>query len=144
MSVEAHPLSSVRTKSESLDSIITVAAWRDPVIERHPESHATASNDTLVWWTPILGPTATLLAHRLAGHVARGAEVRFSLIDLARTLGLGGSLTKVRSALTRLERFGVITTDGDAVFVRVALPPLTRRQRSQLPAYLQELYDARR
>jgi len=126
------------------DTTITVLAWRDQLVESHPESHPTASTDTLVWWTPILGPTATLLAHRFAGYVARGDQVEFSLSDLSRTLGMGRSLTRIRAALMRLERFRVISVNDDTVFVRIALPPLTRRQLDQLPPYLLELYEARR
>lgn len=123
---------------------ITVLAWRDQLVESHPESHPTASIETLVWWTPILGPTATLIAHRFAGYAAQGTEVEFSFADLSRTFGMGSSLTRVRAALLRLERFRVISVNDGTVFVRIALPPLTRHQLDQLPPYLRELYEARR
>jgi hypothetical protein len=57
---------------------------------------------------------------------------------------MGSSLTRVRAALLRLERFHVISVNDGTVFVRIALPPLTRRQLDQLPPYLLELYEARR
>jgi DNA-binding GntR family transcriptional regulator len=57
---------------------------------------------------------------------------------------MGSSLTRVRAALLRLERFRVISVNDGTVFVRIALPPLTRRQLDQLPPYLLELYEARR
>lgn len=126
------------------ETTIAVLAWRDQVVERHPESHPTASTETLVWWTPILGPTATLMAHRFAGYVERIDRVEFSLGDLSRTFGMAGSVSRVRTALGRLERFGVVSVADETVFVRVALPPLTRRQSDQLPPYLAELYEARR
>ena len=126
------------------DTTLTILAWRDDLVERHPESHPTASIDTLVWWTPILGPTATLVAHRFAGYVARGHQVEFRLDDLARTFGMGESLTRVRAVLLRLERFRVISVNDCTVFVRIALPPLTRHQLDQLPEYLVDLYNARR
>jgi hypothetical protein len=126
------------------NTTITVLAWRDQLVESHPESHPTASIETLVWWTPTLGPTATLMAHRFAGYAAREEGAEFSLPDLSRTFGMGSSLTRVRAALLRLERFRVISVNDGTVFVRIALPPLTRRQLDQLPPYLLELYEARR
>jgi hypothetical protein len=126
------------------DTTITVVAWRDNVVETHPESHPTSSSETLVWWTPILGPTATLMAHRFAGYVGRGNDRQFTFGDLARTLGMGNSTSRVRASLERLERFGIISVAGETVSVRVALPPLTRRHIEQLPGYLAELYEQRR
>jgi hypothetical protein len=124
-------------------AVITVIAWRDPVVEQNPASHPTSSTDTLVWWTPILGPSATLMAHRFAGYVARGGEMQFTLGDLARTLGMGASTTKVRATIDRLARFGVVEVFGTTVQVRVALPPLTERQVQQLPSYLAVFHDRR-
>ena len=125
------------------DATITVVAWHDKVVEAHADSHATSSIETLMWWTPILGPTATLMAHRFAGYVARGAEVQFSYGDLARTLGMGSSTSRARAALDRLVRFRIVAMVGDVVHVRTMLPPLTRRQLAQLPPYLAELYEHR-
>lgn len=125
------------------DATLTVVAWRDELVENDPRSHPTSSSDTLVWWTPILGPSATLLAHRFAGYVARGAQQQFTVADVARTLGMGQSTSRVRATLDRLARFGVVTLYGQTVHVRVALPPLTERQAEQLPAYLAALYEQR-
>ncbi len=124
-------------------STLTVLAWRDRVIEEHPDSHRTDSTETLAWWTPVLGPTATLMAHRFAGYVAHGGQVSFTVPDLARTFGMGDSHARVRSALQRLDRFHVVNVHDHTVFVRLALPPLTRRHLDQLPPYLRELYEAR-
>lgn len=118
----------------------TVRAWRDPEVENHPDSILTASTDTLVWWTPVLGPTATLMAHRFATYVANGRHVRFETDDLARTFGMGQSQSRVRNALQRLERFDVATIEDRTVLVRTALPPLTHRHLAQLPPYLRELH----
>lgn len=126
------------------DTTITVLAWRDQLVESHPESHPTSSTETLLWWTPILGPTSALVAHRLAAYAARGEQAQFSLSDLSRTFGMGRSLSRIRASLIRLERFRVISVNDDTVFVRIALPPLTRRQLDQLPPYLVDLYEARR
>ena len=115
-------------------------AWRDRVVESHPDSYPTSSTDTLMWWTPVLGPTAALMAHRFAGHVASAGQVQFDLGDLARTLGLGRSTSRVRTSIARLERFDIVSVEDATVFVRLSLPPLTRRHLGQLPPYLVELY----
>jgi hypothetical protein len=144
MSTDTTDRSSAQRIPSEPDTTITVTAWRDHIVESHPESHPTAVNDTLVWWTPILGPTATLMAHRLAGHVAKGGERQFTLAELARTFGMGRSSGRIRTALIRLERFRVVSVNGNTVAVRIALPPLTTRQIEQLPPYLVELYQQRR
>jgi hypothetical protein len=140
--------STTRSKDERIsydaETTISVLAWRDHIVESHPESHPTSSNDTLVWWSPILGPTATLMAHRFAGYVAHGDQMQFTLADLARTFGMGQSMGRVRASFQRLERFGIISLHDQTLFVRTALPPLTRRHLEQLPPYLVELYERRR
>jgi len=132
------------TSPPDSDTTITVIAWRDNLIENHPESHPTSSSETLIWWTPTLGPTATLMVHRLAGYVASRGEQQFTLGDLARTFGMGQSTSRVRAALDRLERFGIISVTGQTVSVRLAMPPLTQRHIAKLPGYLAELYEQRR
>lgn len=127
-----------------VDTTVTVIAWRDNLIENHPESHPTSSSETLVWWTPTLGPTATMMAHRLAGYVAARGEQQFTLGDLARTFGMGQSTSRVRAALDRLEHFGIVAVTGQTVSVRLAMPPLTQRHIAKLPGYLAELYQQRR
>ncbi len=133
-----------RSIPPDLDATVTVTAWRDEVVEADPRSHPTSSSDTLVWWTPILGPSATLLAHRFAGYAARGGQQEFTLGDIARTLGMGQSTSRVRSTIDRLARFGVVNVFGQTVHVRLALPPLTERQAQQLPTYLAALYEQRK
>ena len=123
---------------------LTVCGWHDQLVEAHPESHPTASDETLVWWTPSLGPTATLMVHRFATYLRDRDEMSFAPVDLARTFGMGQSLSRVRNALARLERFGLVATHGHTVYVRLTLPPLTSRQLDQLPHSLRDLSLARR
>jgi len=42
-----------------------------------------------------------------------------------------------------LERFDVVTTHAQSVYLRMALPPLTSRHLEQLPGYLRDLYQQR-
>ena len=120
---------------------VTVIAWRDATIESHPASRPTASQETLWFWTPILGPTATLMAHRLAGLVSSGETHTFTVGALARTFGLGTSTSRVQATLDRLQRFGVIVVNGDTIAVRIALGPLSNRHRSRLPERLAGIYE---
>lgn len=104
---------------------VTVIAWPDPVIDNAAGSIPTASDDALIWWTPTVGPTAMLMAHRFATYAANGPSV-WPLIDLAQTFGLGQALGRVTHTLDRLTRFGIIARHGDTVAVRMMLAPLSR------------------
>jgi hypothetical protein len=72
-------------------------------------------------WSEFLGPTATLLARRLADRLdiqPHGYEL--SLTDTARSLGVPPS--KARAALLRLDRYELITVS-NAATVGVGLAP---------------------
>ena len=118
---------------------ITVVAWRDPVVDDAPGAIPTASVDALIWWTPTIGPTGMLMAHRFAIYAADGPST-WSLVDVAQTFGLGAALNRVEHTLDRLDRFGVISRHGTTVAVRLMLPPLSERQRVRLPDYLANAY----
>ncbi len=118
---------------------ITVIAWPDPVIDNAAGSIPTASDDALIWWTPTIGPTAALMAHRFATYAADGPSV-WPLVDLAQTFGLGQALGRVTHTLDRLDRFGIVARHGDTVAVRLMLAPLSARQRVRLPGYLADAY----
>lgn len=115
---------------------ITVIAWRDQEVEAMPEAIATASDETLLFLCPILGPTATLMAHRFAGYLASVDHVELTTADVARTFGMGNSTARLRASLQRLDTFGVAKVAGQVVAVRLALPPLPAHRRRQLPGYL--------
>jgi len=94
-----------------------------------------------VAWLPILGPTSTLLLRRLATDVRSGVEA-FDLDDLAAGLGVGrgpgrhhgGSQNApVQSSLRRLDQFGLVRLEIDALAVRDRLPKLSRGQLDRLP-----------
>ena len=120
---------------------LTVVAWRDPVVEGHPDAIPTCSDDALVWWTPSVGPTGMLMAHRFAAYAIDGPTT-WTVADLAATFGMGGSSSRLVRTLARLERFGIISCDGTTIAVRLMLAPLTRRQRAGLPRYLADAADA--
>jgi hypothetical protein len=120
---------------------LVVVAWRDAVVEQAPGSVATASEDALVWWTPSVGPTGMLLAHRLAFRAADG-PVRLLVADLCAALGMGRAHGRLERTLGRLDRFGIVAWHGGTVAVRLALAPLTVRQRTALPPDLAASYRA--
>lgn len=118
---------------------LAVVAYPDPVVESAPGAIRTASDDALIWWTPSVGPTAMLMAHRFATYAADGPS-SWSLVDLAQTFGAGQSTSRMTHTLDRLERFGIIVRRGDIIGIRLWLPPLTARQRARLPEYLAYVY----
>lgn len=122
---------------------ITISAWRDELVEKHPDSIAVHSEDMLIWWTPILGPTATLMAHQFARLVRDGTPHTFARADLGLTFGLGSKSGRLDAGLGRLHRFGAAHVQTDQVAVRLAMPPMSVRKLSRLPAYLAVAYGHR-
>lgn len=95
------------------------------VVRTHPTANGpghvdTHSDETLYRWTAVLGPTAMLLAYRLAGDTRHG-PVSYRVDDLAVELGVGPA--KVVAALGRLHRQGVAVVEGDNVGIHPTLPP---------------------
>ena len=58
-----------------------------------PGPHRTDSDD-IWWWLPVLGPTSTVLAYLLARHAAYN-DTEWDTATLARSVGLGGSCSKL-------------------------------------------------
>jgi len=114
---------------------LVVVAWHDPVVESAPDAIPTASDEALVWWTPLVGPTGMVMAHRFATYATTGPTT-WTAEEVCATFGMGHANSRLDHTLTRLERFGIITRRGAVIAVRLMLAPLTRRQREALPAYL--------
>ncbi len=104
-----------------------------------PGPHRTDSDD-IWWWLPVLGPTATVLAYLLARHAAYD-DTDWDTATLARSVGLGGSCSKLWISLDRLATFRVATFVGtDALTVRLYLPALSSRNLASLPDCLKAAY----
>jgi hypothetical protein len=100
-----------------------------------PGTHRTDS-DEIAWWLPVIGPTATVLAHTLARHTEPSGTT-WRTDSLARRIGLAGSCSKLWASLERLERFGIVQFHAtDVLTVRTMLPSLTERQLAKLPTTL--------
>jgi hypothetical protein len=132
-----------RPLDQQAEVTLTFEVWPDPLVESDPRSHRTAASETLLWWTPVLGPTATLMAHRFATVLAHQPRLQITSDDLARTFGMGNSNGRVRTTIARLERFDVATTHANSIYLRTSLGPLSNRHLDQLPAYLRDLYQQR-
>ena len=96
------------------------------------------------WLTPILGPTATLVLHRLARYLTSAPECAFTPSELAATFGLantdGTPSPAFARALHRLRMFGMARTVGSHTEIRLIIPPLSQRHLSRIPAYLRTAY----
>ncbi len=123
----------------ALTDVVAVHAWRDETVESNPLAIRTASDEALVWFVPSIGPLGMVLAHRWATYAATGSST-WAVDDIARTFGIGESVTRVRQPIDRLEKFGIIGRHGRDIWVRLWLPPLGFRQQSRLPAYLAAVY----
>ena len=110
------------------------------VIADHiPGAHVTDSED-IFWWLPVIGPGAGFLAFLLARH-ARHADTTWSIDDLARLVGLGGSHSSLWQRLDRLERFELVTfVSTDVATIRLELPVLREGQLARLPESLALAY----
>ena len=117
----------------------TVRSLRDDLVEMH--GWPTASDATLAFLTPILGPSATLILHRLGGYASEGDSV-WTPHDFAATFGLGHDEHTALAArsLARLVSFGMARIDSTGIAVRTHVGPLPERWAARLPAYLLEAY----
>lgn len=115
--------------------------WNDPAVTTGIPAD---SDDALVWLTPILGPTATLILHRLARYLTNAPECAFTTSELAATFGLantdGTPSPAFAKALKRLHMFGMARTIGSHTEIRLIIPPLPQRHLARIPTYLRNVY----
>lgn len=113
-----------------------VIAWLDPVCAHGIPSD---SDDALVLLCPVLGPSATMVLHRLSRYASAGATAWDPGV-FAATFGMSknsatGLATK---AITRLARFGFANIGTSTLAVRTKVPPLPQRWLAALPEYLRD------
>lgn len=123
---------------------VTVVAWVDPVVEafgHHPRSEYVER-----YWLGVLGPSAVWALRRLVGWLEDAPDgYPLALAPMARELGLGegtGRNSPLVRTLTRLVSYDMAVIRGDALGVRRAMGPLTRRQVMRLPGHLGERHQA--
>ncbi|MGE0305419.1 MAG: hypothetical protein AB7N61_14925 [Acidimicrobiia bacterium] len=108
-----------------------VIAWVDPVSADGPP---TDSDEALVLLCPVLGPSATMILHRLARYAAAGPTV-WEPEPFAATFGLS-KRTLAPRALSRLGRFGFALIGPSCIAVRTTVPHIPVHWLAQLPDYL--------
>lgn len=123
------------TRPTPATDLLHIERWNDPLATGVFDSD---TDEALMFLAPVLGPTSTMVLHRLARALVSGGPVCWSLTDLATTFGV--SLGQIDRTIDRLERFGYARRDGFTLAVRVAVPPLTRRHIERLPAHLAAAY----
>lgn len=102
---------------------------------------AVDSDDALVMLTPTLGPTSTMLLHRIARYCREQGSVTFDDAELAATFGLMPS--SLHRSLARLAMFHMIfylNNDMSACTVRLDVV-VGGRWLTKLPEYLQPVKE---
>ena len=113
-----------------------VIAWVDPICNGWLPAD---SDEALVILCPLLGPSSTVVLHRLARYASTGPTT-WDPVVFAATFGLskntaGGLATK---AVARLARFGFANIGSTTLAVRTHVPPLPQRWLAALPDYLRD------
>lgn len=122
---------------------IRFVPWQDPMVT---EGIDASSDEALVWLTPMLGPTAVLILHRLARYLTAAPLVEFTPLELAGSFGLasGADAAEVSPGFTRamhrLAMFDMCRPSGEHIEVRMIVPPLAPRHLRRMPAYLLDGY----
>ena len=110
--------------------------------------HAPYTEQTMYWWLPDLGPTASLLLQRLAQIALLPEGDRWCLLsDMQIMLGvsLGGRNSKLMNALARLERYADCVLHGNGTEIHVSIPnglPIIRLdRRERWPEGWNDIYE---
>lgn len=117
------------------DDFLHVEVWSDPL---DADGIGADTDDALMFLTPFLGPTSTLLLHRLTRALNTGGRQGWTLSDLAGTFGV--SVGQIDRTIDRLERFGFARRDGFRLVVRTRFSTLPSRHTDRFPDYLAAIY----
>ena len=108
-----------------------VVAWVDP---RCDGGLPTDSDEALMLLCPVLGPSATIILHRLARYAIVG-PTEWEPEPFAATFGLSRATLAPR-ALSRLCRFGFAEIGEARLAVRTTVPHIPVHWLERLPEYL--------
>jgi hypothetical protein len=108
-----------------------VVAWDDPLCTTGLPAD---SDEALMLLCPVLGPSATMILHRLARYASVG-PTEWEPEPFAATFGLSKANIAPR-ALSRLSRFGFAQIGSTRMAVRTTVPQMSRLWLAQLPEYL--------
>lgn len=122
---------------------ITITGWVDPLVVEF--GWEAGDERTLLYLTPLLGPTATLMLHRLGGNAH--SDSTWCVDDLAATFGLKGQgshglgkNSPVCRSLARLVQFEFVRLGATSISIRTHVAPLSERHLRHLPPYLVTKY----
>jgi hypothetical protein len=113
-----------------------VIAWIDPVCDH---GLPTDSDEALVILCPVLGPSATIVLHRLARYASTGTTTWEPTV-FAATFGLSKNAPTglAAKAVSRMARFGFANIGSTTLAVRTHVPQLPQRFLASLPDYLRD------
>jgi hypothetical protein len=129
----AHDLAGLQRDADLPDRF-GVMPWLDP--EQDDNGHDPRSAYVETFWLPVVGPSTTLLLRRLADEFdaePEGFEIEASV--LSREIGLGARIDRRGAFARTLERctkFHLLQQQGDLLYVRQRIPPLSYRQLKRL------------
>lgn len=130
--MDHHPLAASLLSRPSFD----VIAWVGPVCDA---GFPCDSDEALVVLCPVLGPSATMILHRLARYASAG-PTSWEPAVFASTFGLStnASTSLAVKAISRLARFGFARIGSSSLAVRTHVPSLPQRWVASLPEYLRD------
>ena len=108
-----------------------VVAWHDPLSANGLPAD---SDEALMLLCPVLGPSATIVLHRLARYASVG-PTEWEPEPFAATFGLS-KVSLAPRALSRLSRFGFAQIGATRLAVRTTVPHMPVHWLAQLPEYL--------
>ena len=121
-----------------------VMPWLDP--EQDKNGHDPRSAYVETFWLPVVGPSTTRLMRRLADEFdaePQGFEIEAAV--LSREIGLGARVDRRGAFARTIERctkFHMLQQQGDLLYVRKRIPPLSYRQVKRLGPRLQALHHS--
>lgn len=97
-------------------------------------------------WTPVVGPSATLLLRRFPTLWVERTPARLHAKELSRSLGIGegtGPNSRLSATMDRLVRFGLARARGagDDFEVYLEVNPLRPRQLARLPEWTRTTHE---
>lgn len=94
------------------------------------------SDQAIFLLCPILGPSSTMILHRLSRYASHSSTT-WSPMEFGRTFGLSVNGTGLAvTAVVRLAKFGFVVIGSDHLAVRTTVPPLPTKWLDSLPSYL--------
>lgn len=124
-----------------LPAHLTIAHKR--IVASAPKLFTLDGNEALMFLTPILGPTSTLVLHRCASWLTYENRIRIGTEDFAGHFGV--SVSQLASSVRRLQAFGFVDEYGDEFHVASAIYHFPVRWLERMPTQLQlQLMDWQR